>query len=41
MVTYEATDRDPRWRETYEVQDGADGRVLHLVGHTAPDASLR
>ncbi|MFB7598954.1 hypothetical protein [Streptomyces sp. NPDC056160] len=40
MVTYEATDRVPRWTETYEVKDGADGRALRLVDHTAPDATL-
>nr|BFD86945.1 hypothetical protein StreXyl84_63460 [Streptomyces sp. Xyl84] len=40
VVTYEATDRDLRWTETYEVQGGAGGRALRLVDHTAPDTSL-
>ncbi|MFB7600031.1 hypothetical protein [Streptomyces sp. NPDC056160] len=40
VVTYEATDRDPRWTETYEVQDGAGGWALRLVDHTAPDDAL-
>ncbi|MEU5157775.1 MULTISPECIES: hypothetical protein [Actinomycetes] len=41
IVTYEATDADPRWTETYEViKDAAYGLVLHLVDHTAPDEGM-
>lgn len=40
LVTYEETEQDPRWTETYEViEDATDGRVLRHVDHTAPDAS--
>lgn len=41
LVTYEETEQDPRWTETYEVAEGDGGALaLRPVGHTAPDDSL-